>query len=238
MVSRSNGFTVCDKLARIREPNDKASVVELALAGDIGDEKFRKVVVKSVVVGTTRNRDRCTVHVHLAISDLVEPSPGKSCIAVLHAFRNLKLKVFEAFAFIATSALSSRWSSISIGSYFRKVALSGDWAATNVTVDDLPLGFVGRRRVIVGYAELTRAATVNSTTSEFEIVVFPNLHGVGDASAVESIGTASTLAGEVVSFTVERRGLKSAEAIGYRCVHDDMSIGLCNEGKDRAQNNS
>jgi hypothetical protein len=55
MVSRSDGFTVSNKLARVGESNDKASVVKLALAGNIGNEKFRKIVVEGVVVRTARN---------------------------------------------------------------------------------------------------------------------------------------------------------------------------------------
>lgn len=238
MVSRSDGFTVCNKLARLRESNDKASVVKFALARNIGNEEFRKAVVESVVVGTARDRDRSTVHVHLAVSDLVEPGPGEGCVAVLHAFGNLELEVFKALALVVASALSSSWSSISVGSDLSNVALSGDWAATNVTVNNLPLGLVDRRRVFIGHTELTRATTVDSTTSELEIVVFADLHGVGDTSTVESIGAASTLAGEVVTFTVERRGLESAEAVGCWGVHNDMSIGLCDKSKDRAQKNS
>jgi hypothetical protein len=232
MVARGDGFAVCDKSTRFRESNDKASIVKLALARDVGNEEFRKIVVEGIVVRTTRDRDRRTVHVHLTVSDLIEPSPGEGCVAVLHAFRDLELEVLETLALVITSALSSRWSSIRIGSDLSDVALGSNRTATNVTVNDLPLGLVGRRRIVVSHTELTRATTMDSTTSEFEVIVLADLHGVGNASAIKSIGTTSALAGKVVTLTVERRCLESAEAIRCWGVHNNMGVGLCGERKD------
>lgn len=43
-------------------------------------------------------RDRCTVHVHLSVSDPVEPCPSQRCLALRHLIRNLELELVRSVA--------------------------------------------------------------------------------------------------------------------------------------------
>ena len=94
---------------------------------DVCDCHVGKSIKCGCIVGTTRNRNRRTVHVHLAISNLVEPRPRRCHDAVGKLRRNGELE----------GIVEARTLFIQIGfCRDRTAALNG--------VDDFPLGILGR----------------------------------------------------------------------------------------------
>lgn len=94
---------------------------------DICDCHIGESIKCGCVVGTARNRNRRTVHVHFAVSDLVEPRPRCCHDAVRKLWGDIELEgIVEA------------------GTEFVQVGFCRDRAATLDGVDDFPHGVLCR----------------------------------------------------------------------------------------------
>lgn len=101
-------------------------------AVDVGDEHARVVGGALLLLGTLGGRtaldgDRCTVHVHLTVSNTVEPSPGHGVFSSID-FGNgeFEIRVVDHVVFI-----------------FRQVTRGIDRATTFERLDDVPVGLLG-----------------------------------------------------------------------------------------------
>lgn len=98
-----------------------------SLAGNVCNEHIRKLLHDRVVISTSSDGDGSTVHVHLAVADLVKPRPSECVLTVGHAFGKRVLEDSSA------SALR----------ILVEVAGNVRGTAANDAVDDFPLAVLG-----------------------------------------------------------------------------------------------
>jgi len=193
-------------------------------AFNIGNEhggKFFNLVL------TAGKGDGSTIHVHLTVSNAVEPSPGENSITVLDLRGNSEVEVIDTV--ITTAGGTFNGSDQVTGGVGR--------AAVNERVDDLPVGGVLQSGSIglIGDRNLARATTVDGsvgTTTKFELerLARANSHASPGAGVATDI---DTVAREVGSAGVEGV-LGSGTRNGSRLRDEKMTHG----GADDSQNSS
>ena len=189
--------------------------------GDVGDEHIGKGRVRAFLDAVGRRRagnfvallgpagdgDGRTVHVHLAITDLVEPSPSEHVVARLDAFGDAKLECgVVVFAAVHVPACVR---------FGRAAAFDG--------VDDHPprarRGWGVRRQ-----GDLAGAATVHGGANKGERLVDADGHDVVGALGVVGY-SGLMLAGEVSAVGNERRVVEGGLVKGHRRLHDHVRGG-------------
>lgn len=167
--------------SRVREL--KVSTVRglagVAAAENIGLEHFGERVQE--ILGATRAGDRqgSTVHVHLTVANLVEPSPGKSVVTSRQLLGDGEV-------------ICVRVDGVSVVTHVAGLVLCR--AATLDGLDNSPY------RVLVGlgvgsHRNLARTAAVNSTSNEGELLSAAlSIHVAG---TLEVVDTSSLFAGEI-----------------------------------------
>lgn len=149
----------------------------------------------------TGNGDRSAVHVHLAVTDFVEPRPGKSVVA------NGKV--------LGDRELISIWiGGVCIFGIVESGIPSGTTADNGVDhFEDAVFGRCEVRRE----RNLARAATVNGATGETQLLRGALRHDVGNTLRV---CTALLFAGKIGSVQVKRRTIRAAKR--FRGSHDHV----------------
>lgn len=206
----AGGTVVLDIVTRVGE----AEVLGLGsgAAVDVGDEHAGEIAAAllngsllfGALGGATLDGDGSAVHVHLTVTDAVEPGPGHGVLATADAIGDGEVEV----------------SGDLVGLTAREVTLRVDGAATLNGLDDHPVGVLGRIAVR-GQANLARTTTVGSTALEGQRDGVTNAVGVFLAHVVD---TGALLAGEVTAISRQRRVVQRVLAIGHRVGHDQMSV--------------
>lgn len=224
--------TVLNAGARVGELED--TLAGRAGIGDVGNEHVGKGVVVVVAVRATGDRNGSAVHVHLAVADLVEPGPGESSLTGLELLGDLDRVLLDTVVAALARALLAVRAAIRVGAGGRDVAGSRGGAATDHGVDDLPLGLVSRRGVLVGHGDLARTTTVDGRASEAEggVVTSGDLGGRG---ARVVAGISATLAREGIGGAVERAALDLGGAVGRGVVHDHVGRGRAEEAQSHSE---
>lgn len=183
-------------------------------AVDIGDEhgrEVRRALLNRLLLGnfvtlgrTTGHGKRGTVHVHLTVSDTVEPSPGEGIFARLNTFRD---------------GVGELGSSGRAGTT-RKVTINVGGASTFDRLDDNPLGVL-RGLAVGGQTDLARSTTVNSATHESQG------HRLADGGSVlfgDLVSVGPQLAREITAVRRERRVVESVLAVRNGARHHHVGI--------------
>lgn len=175
----------------------------------------RVALSKLIAFGRSgRKADWSAVHVHLTVSDLVEPGPSEGCI----------------------SSGEGGWDGVGIGvgvDLTRIIAVvSSDvfhGAATLDGMNDFPDTACGGLEVISD-GDLARTTAVDSTTNESELLGGTKGHDI--VSTLSSVNTGSLLAREIGSGGEERRVVEGGCAIWGGRAHFHMGRGQGGEAKD------
>lgn len=201
-MNRRTGLGELEILA-VRSRVDAAVVLAVLSSLDVRDEHVRQLVEAVLVVGAAAHGDRGTVHVHLAVTDLVEPRPGEGVIAVRHVGGQRPVEDGGAVAVGVLGQVAGR-----VG---RTAALNG--------MKDLELGAL-RDRLIHGQGQLAGAAAVNSRAGEGERLRLASFNGVH----LDDLANATIHFARVVS----ARGIQGrvgGVAVRDRALHNHVCIG-------------
>jgi hypothetical protein len=171
---------------------------------NVGDEHVGKSIQEAVRAAGTSDRNGSAVHVHLTVSDLVEPAPGEDVVASSKVLRNREVVLVRDLGIGAATGQVS------------DLVLSR--AATLDGLDDLPDRVLGRVQV-GGDRDLARATAVDSGTLEGELLSAALLIDVLSLTATLN----GTLAREVGAISLQRAAVWAAQR--DRVGHDDVSRG-------------
>ena len=184
-----------------------------ALVANVGDEHVGQSGQSARATLGAGNGDRGAVHVHLAVADLVEPSPGQRVLTSRQVFGNGEVVGIGSSSVGIVADVAS-------GVLGRAATLNG--------VDDLPDGvLVGLE--VSGDRDLAGTTTVGSTTLELELL--------GAALGVDVAGTAllvdaiALLAREIGTTGIEGTVVEGSGAIGNGVAHEHVGVGHGGQGE-------
>lgn len=169
----------------------------LAISSDVGYEDAGQRAHVRVTARSASDFNGGAIHVHLAITNLVEPGPGEYVLTTADLLGHWYVKLAHAFQSFATGTLD-----IGTG----KVALGRSRAAADDGMNHFPVLGVCRRGF--GNRELTRAATMYSST----------LEGDGDCAARSYARRGIAIAAVQPSLAGERKCAVERVALGQGVV--------------------
>ena len=209
----------------------------MAIAGDLPDVGFEHVwkavksafsedvviyvkgcgrVVDVAFLGTAGDGDGSAVHVHLTVSDLVEPGPRESVASRLNVVRDGILKLGSARAVgIAADVASSAG---------RASSLDGE--------DDLEGRVFGRLHVF-RQSDLTASATVRCASGKGECLRAADGHFI--LLFRRAVHTGALLARVVAPRSIQRAVVQRIWAVGIGGVHCHVRRTGCNAKEDSGQ---
>lgn len=196
-----------DDLTRVGEAD------VLALGGgaavDVGNEHVGEAGSalggRALGGGAALDSDGRAVHVHLAVSDAVEPGPGEGVLAGLDALGD---GVLEGSSPGAVGVLG-------------KVAVDVGGTSTLDGLDDHPLGVLGGLHIL-GQGDLAGATTVDGGALEAQRVVLADVENV--LLRRSGVDTGALLAGEVAAVRLQRGVVEGGLAVGVRRAHEHVSL--------------
>lgn len=216
---------ILDVVTRLRESD--VDTFGGGAAVDVGDKHGREGgralldIALFLNIGPLRRSaldlEGSTVHVHLTVSNAVEPSPGERVLAGANAVRN---GVVE-------------FGRISHGSTTRKVTVHVGGAAAFDRLDDHPFGVLGRLQ-IGGQTDLAGATTMGGGTLKGQRHALADLGGIplGDL-----VGVRAQLARKVAAIGCKRRVVKGVLAIGNGLSHDHVCFNSRNAQESSGRKN-
>ena len=210
LLHEVGGITVMlDIITRVGET--KVDAVGSGATVDIGDEHAGQVGTLlergglfRTLGGTTLDSDGSAVHVHLTVTNAVEPGPGQGVLAGLDTVRDGEVEVGGDLVCLAAT----------------DVTLSVDRATTFERLDDHPVGVLGGL-ALGGQTDLARTTTVSSTALPVQgdgvtngVSVF--LGDIVDATAL--------LARKVTAIGGQGGVVERVLAVRSRVCHDQMGV--------------
>jgi hypothetical protein len=153
-TTRSTLFNDFSKVTRLREVDDTSTSSSRTFTGNVGTKDSGKSVHKGAVILTADDFDGGTYHVHLTVTDLVEPSPSKDGRAVLHILGNRDIKLLGAFFVRFVCTLRSVLTTVRIFAGGLDITSSFSRTSSDDTVDSVPLFGITGRSLSVGDTEL------------------------------------------------------------------------------------
>lgn len=210
LLHEVGGVTVIlDIITRVGET--KVDAVGSGATVDVGDEHAGEVGsllergdLFGTLRGTTLDSDRSAVHVHLTVTDTVEPGPSQGVLPGLNTVRDGEVEVGGDLAGLATT----------------DVTLSVDRATTFERLDDHPVGVLGGFAV-GGQTDLARTTTVGSTALPVQG------NGVTNGVSVflgNIVDTTALLARKVTAIGGQGGVVERVLAVRSRVCHDQMGV--------------
>lgn len=113
-----------------------------AFTGDVGEEQGRQTLDEVAVFRAADHLDRSTYHVHLTVTDFVEPGPCKDSGAVLHLLGDRDLELARTFLVDIVAALGTMLSAVGVLCCSWDVTDCLGRAPSDHAVDGSPVGDV------------------------------------------------------------------------------------------------
>ena len=193
-------------ISRVGE-QDVLAVGDLAAILDVGNEHVWEAVEEAGIALGAGNSEGSTVHVHLTVTDLVEPSPGKSVLAGGHILGDGEL-------ILVRNSGVGRVAEVTSGVLGGAAALNG--------LDDLPGRALVRLKVLRD-DDLARTTAVDG--SALELKRLSRALGIRVTSTLKFVNTSTLLAREIGAAGIERAVAEARGAVRHGVGHEDMGAG-------------
>jgi hypothetical protein len=175
--------------------------------GQVGDEHVGKTAEDTAdISASTTDLERRAVHVHLTVTELVEPGPREAVLAGRKIFRKRDRDAGKASSVLGIGG---------------KVARGLGRASTDLGEENLPLGVLGRCKARRD-GKLAGSTAVDCRALEFDVL------GVTRIPLVHGANSEVALAREVVDLDGRVVGVTE----GDRVAHDNVGRGAGSEGED------